>query len=100
MHSSLAGRGDDVGIGAGLGVLVIIALYMLPTVIAAVREVVNVGSVAAINVLLGWTLVGWAVALAMALRTNPPHAYPQYCQQQHPRGGYTGPNPAGGTSRP
>ncbi len=63
----------------GLAVLVVLGfgLYMLPTVIGAVRKVVNVGSVFAINLLLGWTLIGWAVALAMALRTNPPHAYPQ-----------------------
>ncbi len=54
-----------------------LALYMLPTMIGAVRKVVNVGSVFAINLLLGWTLIGWAIALAMALRTNPPHAYPQ-----------------------
>ena len=54
-----------------------LALYMLPTIIGAVRKVVNVGSVFAINLLLGWTLIGWAIALAMALRTNPPHAYPQ-----------------------
>ena len=36
------------------------ALYMLPTIIGAARKVVNVGSVFAINLLLGWTLIGWA----------------------------------------
>jgi hypothetical protein len=50
---------------------------MLPTVLGMVRRVVNVGSVPAINLLLGWTLIGPAIALAMALRTNPPRAYPQ-----------------------
>ena len=49
------------------------ALYFLPTIIGALRHVVNLGSVAAINLLLGWTLIGWAIAMAMALRTNPPH---------------------------
>jgi|SRR5579862_469434 len=53
-------------------VLVAIAAYMVPTVVGGARKVVNIGSVCAINVLLGWTLIGWAVALAMALRTNPP----------------------------
>jgi hypothetical protein len=64
----------------GVLILVIVAgcIYMLPTIVGATRKVVNIGSVAAINLLLGWTLIGWAVALAMALRTNPPHAYPQY----------------------
>ena len=64
---------------AGLGlvfIVVIIGFYMLPTIVGAVRKVVNIGSVFAINLLLGWTLIGWAVALAMALRTNPPYAWP------------------------
>jgi hypothetical protein len=64
-----------------LTVIVLIPLYLLPTIVGAVRKVVNIGSVFAINLLLGWSLVGWVVALAMALRTNPPHAYPQVWQQ-------------------
>jgi hypothetical protein len=65
------------GVAAGVVVLVIllIGVYMLPTIIGSVRKVVNIGSVFAINLLLGWTLIGWVVALAMACRTNPPYAY-------------------------
>ena len=69
------------GLGALLvviGLMIALAIYLTPTLIGASRKVVNIGSVAAINILLGWTLIGWAVALAMALRTNPPHAYPEY----------------------
>ena len=36
------------------------------------RKVTNLGSIAVINVFLGWTLVGWVVALAMAVRSLPP----------------------------
>jgi hypothetical protein len=79
---SLLGTGAA---GGGISVLFLIALYMLPTIIGARRKVVNIGSVAAINILLGWTLIGWAVALAMALRTNPPHAYRQYWEHQGQR---------------
>lgn len=53
---------------------VCVSMYFLPTIIGASRKVVNVGSVFAINFLLGWTLIGWVVALAMALRTNPSNA--------------------------
>jgi hypothetical protein len=67
-----------------VGIVLIGALYFLPTIIGAARKVVNVGSVFAINLLLGWSLIGWAIALAMALRTNPPYAYPHYWQQQMP----------------
>jgi hypothetical protein len=41
--------------------------YMLPWAIAAVRDVAH-WSVFWVNLLLGWTIVGWVVALVMALR--------------------------------
>jgi Superinfection immunity protein len=50
--------------------LIFLGLYFLPTVVAFSRRVVNRGSVAVINVFLGWTFIGWVVALAMALRTR------------------------------
>jgi hypothetical protein len=48
------------------------ALYVLPALIGSIRRVPDIGSVAAINVLLGWTLIGWVVALAMSLRSVGP----------------------------
>ena len=48
--------------------LFVFGLYLLPSIIALDRKVANKWSVVVINVLLGWTLVGWAVALAMAVR--------------------------------
>ena len=47
----------------------LIGVYFIPTIIAVERNVVNKWSVAVINGFLGWTLLGWVVALAMALRT-------------------------------
>jgi hypothetical protein len=44
------------------------AMYLLPVLIGWSRRVPDIGAVTVINVLLGWTLIGWAVALAMALR--------------------------------
>jgi hypothetical protein len=46
-----------------------IVLYVLPTVIGWHRGVPDLGVVAVVNLLLGWTLAGWLVALVMALRT-------------------------------
>lgn len=57
------------GAAALLVVIVGIGLYFLPTVIAVVRKVTNQGSVLVINFFLGWTFIGWVVALAMACRT-------------------------------
>lgn len=57
-----------------LGALPLIALfgaYWVPSITAARRHVPNAGSVAVINLFLGWTLIGWVVALAMACRSQP-----------------------------
>jgi hypothetical protein len=50
--------------------ILLIALYFVPIVVAISRKVTNQGSVAVINVFLGWTVIGWIVALAMACRTS------------------------------
>jgi hypothetical protein len=50
------------------------ALYLLPVLIGSIRRVPGLGSVAVINVLLGWTLIGWVAALALVLRSASPHA--------------------------
>lgn len=44
--------------------------YFAPAIVARRRRVTNAGSVFVVDLLLGWTLVGWVVALAMALRTS------------------------------
>jgi hypothetical protein len=51
-------------------IAVSVAFYLLPVIIAGIRRVPGIGAVAVINVLLGWTLVGWVVALALALRSS------------------------------
>ena len=81
----------------GVGFLLLLAVYVLPTIVGVQRKVVNVGSVLAINLLLGWTLIGWVVALAMALRTNPPYAHQQFWQPGGP--GQAAGSPAGASSR-
>jgi len=54
-------------------VAVIVAIltvgYMLPWAIAAVRDVPH-WSVFWVNLLLGWTVIGWIVALIMSLRAQ------------------------------
>jgi Superinfection immunity protein len=74
------------GLLAVLGTLAAIATYFAPAIIGGRRRVANQGSVIVVNLLLGWTVIGWIVALAMALRTTtrPP-------PQQQPRGPYGDP---------
>ncbi|TXH42994.1 MAG: superinfection immunity protein [Actinobacteria bacterium] len=50
-------------------VAILTAGYMLPWAIAAVRDVPH-WSVFWVNLLLGWTIVGWIVALVMSLRSQ------------------------------
>lgn len=56
----------------GIGVLFLVCMYFIPTIVGAIRKVPNIGSVIVINIFLGWTLIGWVVALAMAARSVPP----------------------------
>ncbi|MFE4694267.1 superinfection immunity protein [Streptomyces sp. NPDC056749] len=56
--------------------LVGVPLYFLPAIVAASRKVTNSGSVFVINLLLGWTFVGWVVALAMAMKSAEPQRTP------------------------
>jgi len=48
-----------------------IALYLVPSLVAGMRNVPHEGSIVVVNIFLGWTLVGWVVALAMACRSVP-----------------------------
>lgn len=71
--------GDD---GSGVAVVFVIVIwvisfiaYWIPTVVAFVRGVPNKASVLVINLFLGWTIIGWVVALAMAVRSH--QQYPQ-----------------------
>jgi len=53
------------GIMGGVIILLMwIGAYFLPTLIAKRDK----GMIFVLNFFLGWTLVGWAVALALALR--------------------------------
>lgn len=62
--------------------------YLLPVLIAWVRRAPDPGVVAVINLFLGWTFIGWVIALALALRSArtaaPPVRIVQYVQQLPP----------------
>jgi hypothetical protein len=51
-------------------VLLVLCWYFVPSFVALVRKVRHQGSVVVINVFLGWTFIGWVVALAMAYRSR------------------------------
>lgn len=50
------------------------ALYLLPTFEAKLRDHPNIASISIVNVFLGWTVIGWIVAVAWAYRKPEPVA--------------------------
>jgi hypothetical protein len=46
--------------------MLIATLYMLPTVIAYARDIPQRQTIAVINLVVGWTVAGWVVAMIMA----------------------------------
>jgi hypothetical protein len=57
-----------------IGVAAAVAAYWLPVVIASRRHVRDLGTVIVVNLFAGWTLIGWVIALALAVRDVPPAA--------------------------
>lgn len=84
-HALLAGAGLVVAAtvrrtpeptgGVILLVLLSWVVYLTPTFVALIRRSPRLAAVFAINLLLGWTAIGWIVALVLALQpsgTRPP----------------------------
>lgn len=55
----------------------LISLYLLPSVVALGRKHPSWGSILVVNFFLGWTVIGWIVALAMAVNHIRPAAEPR-----------------------
>ena len=58
-------------VGGGIKVIAwVVAIltlgYMLPWAIAAQRDMSNHGAICILNALLGWSVIGWIIALVMA----------------------------------
>ncbi len=44
-----------------------LVMYFVPSIVVLARKSHNVGPVIVVNLFLGWTLIGWIVALAMSV---------------------------------
>jgi hypothetical protein len=54
----------------GLGFL----FYFLPTIVAFARSKRDLLAIFLLNFFLGWSVVGWVIALVWAVKTDPPLA--------------------------
>lgn len=60
--------------GIGLFLAILFVPFWLPTIVAFYRKHPSKGGILALNFFLGWTFVGWVVALAWSLSDNAPRA--------------------------
>jgi hypothetical protein len=76
-----------------------IALYFVPTIIAVARKPPYLTAVVVVNFFLGWTFIGWIVALVLAAQSStkaPPPLEPWRTPAQQPPGWPPAPaSPAG-----
>jgi len=49
---------------------VLLVPYFLPTIIAILRQKTNTGAIFALNLFLGWSLIGWVISLIWALSSD------------------------------
>lgn len=63
-------KGRPVSAIVAIVVAILTGGYMLPWAIAAVRGTANAWSVFWVNLLLGWTIIGWIIALVMSIREH------------------------------
>jgi len=70
-----ATRGLDAAVFGGLGtILILLTFYLLPTIVAALRRHRNAPAIAVLNILAGWTLIGWVGALVWSLYRDAPRS--------------------------
>lgn len=55
--------GDEMEV---LLLILLVALYFLPGIIASRRHHSSAGGIWVVNIFLGWTFLGWVIALAWA----------------------------------
>ena len=59
------------GLGMGADIVVIVVGDFIPVIVAGVRGHRQVVAIAALNLLLGWTVLGWIIALVWSLTATP-----------------------------
>jgi hypothetical protein len=47
-------------------------MYFLPSIIALARNKRDIAAIVLLNFFLGWTMIGWIIALVWAAKTDAP----------------------------
>ncbi len=64
-------------IGLILVLLLGLPAYFVPTIVAAVRQTRNLVYIILLNLLMGWTFVGWVAALVWAIVAEKKTRHPE-----------------------
>lgn len=83
LDASSAGAGAALGILFLIGLVFLGALYFAPTIVAYMRHTEQRLPVLVLNLLLGWTLVGWVVSMVMAVGRTDGQATSQVVIHQY-----------------
>jgi len=67
--------------GAGVGLIIVLLLYFVPSVVGFVRDHHNKWAIFALNLLLGWTFLGWIGGLVWSFTRPSPQ--PQVVHVYH-----------------
>lgn len=59
------------GVILGLIILLSLGSYFLPTIVAQIRRTKRPITIFSVNLIFGWTVVGWIAAIIWALREQP-----------------------------
>jgi hypothetical protein len=65
-----------------------VAIYFLPSLVAAARQTHNVTGIFLLNLFLGWTGIGWIIALLLAICSAPCYYHPHWYYPPPPRRWY------------
>lgn len=66
---------DILNLAAAAGVVTLgisLLLYLLPAFVAGWRDHHNLVAIVVLNILLGWTVIGWILALVWSCTSPPP----------------------------
>ncbi|MDR2410826.1 MAG: superinfection immunity protein [Bacteroidales bacterium] len=59
-------KGAISTIRIAFSILLMISIYFLPTGISLIKKRINTGAIFALNLFLGFTIIGWIIALCWA----------------------------------
>jgi hypothetical protein len=68
--------------------LIGVAIYFAPSLIAAARRTHNATGIFLLNLFLGWTGIGWIIALLLAICSSPVYYHPYWYYPPPPRRWY------------